>query len=496
MNSLFLAIAVFFPVLGGIMVMLLPIKNRKVMLAVSETITLITSVLVWMLLLNRPTDSIDVFRFVEKIDISFAIDGLSMVFAGLISVLWPLAVLYSFEYMAHESNEKTVKEKTFFGVYVITYGVTLGIAFAKSMMTMYCFYEMLTLVTVPLVLFSLSKEAIHAARTYLYYSLGGAAFGFISLVFIMVYGYTIDFSFGGVLNMQLVGNKINVLRLIYVLGFMGFGVKAAVCPLNAWLPKAGVAPTPVTALLHAVAVVKSGAFAIMRLTYYSFGTDIIKGSWAQYTVMAVAIVTIVYGCSMAVKEKHLKRRLAYSTISNLSYILFGATLMSPAGMLGAMLYLVFHGIMKISAFFCAGAIICKAEKHYVDELDGMGKRMPMVFAVFTVSILALMGVPGLPGFVGKWHLAAAAVADGGFMGFAGVVALIISAILTAVYLMEIIVRAYFPVVKDGNDEIKEKCDPSLRMLIPLFTFVALMFYFGLHPTPLIEFLSNVSKGVM
>lgn len=498
MNPLFLAIAVFLPIAFGILVALLPIKNRKIYLALTMAATILTSALVWALILNKPEGSIDVFFFVERIDIAFKMDGLSMVFAGLISVLWPFAVLYSFEYMEHESKPGMIREKTFFAMYIVTYGVTLGIAFSENMMSMYCFYEMLTLVTVPLVLFTLTKEAVRATRTYLFYSLGGAAFGFIALIFVIVYGDTIDFRFGGVLNMDLIGNRVNILRLIYVLGFMGFGVKAAVCPLNSWLPKAGVAPTPVTALLHAVAVVKSGAFAITRLTYYSFGTDIIKGSWAQYVVMAVAMITILYGSTMAVKEKHFKRRLAYSTISNLSYILFGVTIMTPLGLVGALLHLVFHGVMKICSFFCAGAVICKAEKHYVDELDGLGRRMPLTFSIFTISAVAIMGLPGLPGFISKWSLAKAAVESSEVMPLIGVGVLIVSAVLTAIYMLEVVIRAFFP-AKDENraDNVKtEKCDPTFRMLIPLFAFVIMMLVLGLHPAGLIGFITDVAKGVL
>ena len=190
---------------------------------------------------------------------------------------------------------------------------------------MYFFYELLTLVTVPLVMHTLTREAILASRKYLYYSLGGAAFAFIGLIFVIIYGTTTDFVPGGVLDLAKIGGRTNVLLLIYVIAFMGFGVKAAICPFNSWLPDAGVAPTPV---LHAVAVVKSGAFAIIRLTFYSFGTEFLKGTWAQDVVMAIVMFTIVYGCSRAIKETHIKRRLAYSTVSNLSYILFGVTIMT------------------------------------------------------------------------------------------------------------------------------------------------------------------------
>lgn len=378
--------------------------------------------------------------------------------------------------------------------YTITYGVTLGIALADNILTMYFFYELLTLVTVPLVMHTLTREAILASRKYLYYSLGGAAFAFIGMIFIIIYGTTTEFVLGGVLDIGKIGNRGNVLLLIYVIAFMGFGVKAAIFPFNSWLPQAGVAPTPVTALLHAVAVVKAGAFAILRLTYYSFGTDFLRGTWAQYVVMAIVMFTIVYGCSRAVKETHLKRRLAYSTISNLSYILFGAVIMTPLGMVGAMTHMVFHAFMKICSFFCAGAIMHQTEKHYVHELDGLGRRMPWVFGIFTVSALALMGVPGLAGFISKWNLARAAVESGNELSYFGVGCLLVSALLTAIYMLSIVVRAFFPPADFDEDKVKEFSDPGWKMLVPLGVFAVVIVAFGLFSSPLVKFFEDVAGG--
>lgn len=285
---------------------------------------------------------------------------------------------------------------------------------------------------------------------------------------------------------------MNLILLIYVLCFCGFSVKAAMWPFSSWLPKAGVAPTPVTALLHAVAVVKAGAFTIMRVTYYSFGTDLLRGTWAQYTVMALVIFTIVYGCSRALKETHIKRRLAWSTVSNLSYILFGVTLMTPPGLVGALSHLVFHAVMKICSFFCAGAVIYKTGRNYVHELDGFGRKMPVVFVVFTVSGFALMGVPGLCGFISKWNLAKAAVASHNPLAYAGVAALLISALLTAIYMMTISVRAFFPGRDFDYGKLRGVEDPNWMMLLPLILFVIAMFAFGLHPQPVIAALESVA----
>lgn len=483
-------LVILLPFIAGILSALLPFKKRSHWEIFLESAVILNSILVWYLLLHHSDSTFVLAHFTGDLSINFRVDGMSMVFAGLVSALWPFATLYAFEYMTKEEHEKI-----FFLFYTMTYGVTLGIALAANLLTMYFFYELLTLVTVPLVMHTLTREAILASRKYLYYSLGGAAFAFLGLIMIIVYGTTNNFIFGGVLDPTKIGDKTNTLLLIYVIAFMGFGVKAAVCPFNSWLPQAGVAPTPVTALLHAVAVVKSGAFAIIRLTYYSFGTDFLRGTWAQTTVMLIVMFTIVYGCSRAVKETHIKRRLAYSTISNLSYILFGAVIMTPLGLVGALSHLVIHAIMKICSFFCAGAIIHQTERHYVHELDGMGYKMPCIFGIFTVSAFALMGVPGLAGFISKWNLAIAAVDSGNTVAYFGIACLLISALLTAIYMLSIVVRAFFPGKDFDYSTLEGIKDPNWKMLLPLFVFTFFIIVFGVYSQPLVNFLNDVAAGL-
>ena len=483
-------LVILIPIIAGALVPMLSFKKRWHMEVFLESAVILNSILVWYLLLHHSDSTFLLAHFTGDLSICFKVDGMGMVFAGLVSALWPFATLYAFEYMTKEEHEKI-----FFLFYTMTYGITLGIALSANLLTMYFFYELLTLVTVPLVMHTLTREAILASRKYLYYSLGGAAFAFIGLIMIIIYGTTTDFILGGVLDLTKIGGRTNVLLFVYVMAFLGFGVKVAVFPFNSWLPQAGVAPTPVTALLHAVAVVKSGAFAIIRLTYYSFGVDFLKGTWAQTTVMLVVMFTIVYGCSRAVKETHLKRRLAYSTISNLSYILFGVTIMTPLGLVGALTHLIFHAVIKICSFFCAGAIIHQTEKQYVHELDGMGYRMPCVFGIFTVSALALMGVPGLAGFISKWNLASAAVESGNPVAYFGIACLLISALLTAIYMLTIVVRAFFPGKDFDDSSIKEFKDPNWKMLLPLFVFVFFIIAFGLYSQPLTDFFRDVAAGL-
>lgn len=482
---------ILLPIITGVLLPVLPFQSKKQRDLFNEIIVVINTIMVWYLILNRPADPFTVVNYTGDLSITFKIDGLGMVFGGLVATLWPLATLYAFEYMTKEE-----RESVFFMFYTMTYGVTLGIAFAGNLLTMYFFYELLTLVTVPLVMHTLTREAILASRKYLYYSLGGAAFAFIGMIFVIIYGDTLSFTYGGVLNLAKIGDRTNILLLIYVMAFMGFGVKAAICPFNSWLPEAGVAPTPVTALLHAVAVVKSGAFATMRLTYYCFGVDFVRGTWAQKLLMAIVLITILYGSGQALRETHIKRRLAFSTISNLSYILFGVVIMTPLGLVGALSHMVFHAVMKIASFFCAGAIMHETERHYIHELDGLGYKMPGVFTVFTFSALALMGVPGLCGFISKWNLAQAAVSSGNAEAYIGIAVLMVSALLTAIYMMTIVIRAFFPGNGFDYTALEGIKDPNWKMMVPLYIFVAGMILFGLFSQPIVDLFGKIGAGVL
>ncbi len=489
MSQYWILAAILLPVLGSILIPLLPFGKRKYMLIYTEAVVLITSIIVGVLLLNGTTEVFHVVHFVNNLSISFKTDGLTMVFAGLIAILWPVTTLYAFEYM-----EKDKHEKSFFMFFTMTYGVTLGIAFASDIVSMYFFYELLTLVTVPLVMHNLTREAIHAVRKYLYYSIGGAAFALIGVVVLILQGETCEFILGGVLGNTLANNQ-NILLWVYFITFMGFGVKSAVFPVSSWLPAAGVAPTPVTGLLHAVAVVNAGAFAIIRLTYYSFGTDILIGTWAQYAVMAVAMFTIVYGCSRALKENHIKRRLAWSTVSNLSYIIFGATLMTPLGLVGALSHFVFHGFMKMCSFLCAGAFMHQTGKSYVYEMDGIGRKMKIVFGCFAVSAVGLMGVPGFAGFISKWSLTEAAVESKNPIAYIGIACLLISALLTAIYMLGVISRAFFPQKGAVCEAAGTARDPKWLMCVPIIACAVFIIFFGVYSQPLISFFKDIAAGI-
>ena len=482
MDIISICLPIIIPVIFGLLIPAFNFKKKLAREIYVMTVVLVTAVLAWINVLTADNTTITLWSFARPLIVALRIDGVSKVFIALISSLWPFATLFAFEYMRHEE-----RVNSFFGFYTTTFGITMGIASSANLMTMYMFYELLTLVTIPLVMHEMNHKSIRAAIKYFTYSIGGAAFAFMGFIMITKYCGRNDFVYGGIISHQVMSEKASYVYLAYILMFFGFGVKAAVFPFHGWLPSAGVAPTPVTALLHAVAVVKSGAFAIIRITYFIFGPDTIKGTYAVYIPLAFVIFTIVYGSSMAVKEQHLKRRFAYSTISNLSYILFGVLMLSPEGLTAGLLHMVFHGVMKIAIFFCAGAIMHQTGYEYVYEINGFGKKMKKIFLVYSIASLAVVGIPPLPGFYSKLYLALAAVNNGDVLSYLGVAALLISALLTAVYLMSIMVRVYFrPFESD-----KEVKDPNAYMIIPQFVFAAMILVFSVFGSTICSYMAEI-----
>lgn len=476
-----LFIIVLLPMLAGVLtpVLRLSPRRRRVYLVAATCAVSAAALLVLWRSRNAPPQVL--LRLNDALVFALQVDGLALLFGGMVCLLWPLACLYATEYMSREGEEER-----FFAFYLIAFGVTLGIALSANLLTMYLFYELLTLVTLPLVMHSMDSKARYAGRVYLVYSMCGAALGFVSMVFLLQNGGTM-FRFGGALTGVSQGSEL--LLIAYLLGFFGFGVKAAVFPGHKWLLRASVAPTPVTALLHAVAVVKAGVFAVVRLTWYGFGPALLAGTWAQTLAMAAAVFTIVYGSAQALRTNHLKRRLAWSTVSNLSYILLGVVSMTTAGLLAGLVHMLFHAVLKITLFFGVGAVHYQTHRDFLPDIEGCGRLMPVVFTTFTVASLGLMGVPPLAGFSSKWLLAAACTALGTVLGDLGAVALIVSAILTALYLLQIVVLGFFPRqhrILSVRLPKAVRCDPSWAMTLPLCVLALASILLGLFANDVLE----------
>ena len=490
--ALLLLIPILFPIIMGFILMGLKIEDRKARNIYVAIVCITNMILAIVFMFTVPDQSVTLIRFSDTVSIALKVDGLSKLFGMIVSTLWVVTAFYAFEYMSHEHNENK-----FFSFFIMSFGVVCGIAFSANLLTMYLFYELLTVATLPLVMHEMDRRASAAGKRYVIYSITGASFGFVAIMMLLRYGVSLDFVYGGILtDMTKLAGHEQLLLVGFICAFFGFGVKAGIFPFFKWLPSAGVAPTPVTALLHAVAVVNAGVFAITRVTYYSFGTSLLYGTWAQYVCMIAAIITIVFGSSMALRERHIKRRLAYSTVSNLSYMLFSLMVMTPEGMVGGLTHMMFHSILKITLFFGAGAIIVTTGREYVDELEGFGRKMPFTMASFTICSLGLIGVPPLMGITSKWLISKAAVDSNFVLSYVGIGALIVSAVLTAIYLFDIIIRAYFP-RKDADlakmhDGVKEagKC-----MTIPMMGLGIASIVIGVYPEPFIKMFQAIASGI-
>jgi len=393
------------------------------------------------------------------LDLVLQADSLTMLFTTLSAVLWLVTSIYALTYLRHGRNQAR-----FFGFFSLCVAATMGIATAGNLFTFFIFYELLTLATWPLVVHSGTDKALAAGRTYLRYTLGGGALFLLGIIALTVInGGASDFTAGG--SLMYLGDASNgVLSIIFVSLILGLGVKAAIVPLHGWLPIAMVAPAPVSALLHAVAVVKAGAFGIVRVVYDVFGMEMMNVLHLTTGLAVAASVTIIYGSLRALWQTDIKRRLAYSTVSQVSYIILGVAVGGPLASIGGLVHLIHQGLMKITLFFCAGAF---AETHgikRIDQLDGMGRRMPWTMAMFTLGALGMMGLPPMAGFVSKWYLGLGALEVGAVWV---VPVLLTSTVLNAMYFLPLLHRAWFRPAADGRHDRQEA---PMGMLLPtLFT---------------------------
>jgi len=483
---LFLLLSVIFPLLCGLALFVLKIQSVKAKKIICAAAVIVTSALTFLAITQGDTEKYDLLRFSEILTFSLKSDGLGHLFAGMVAFLWPFAIFYVFVYLKHD--EKVIKYSAF---YLMTYGVVLGVCFAANALTLYVFYELLTFITLPLITHTETKEARRAGRMYLYYSLTGSSLALAGIVILTVTAGSCSFAENGLFE-----SLDGIGQFAYVLTFVGFGVKAAVFPMCGWLPMASAAPTPTTALLHAVAVVKSGAFAIIRFSYYFCSPAVLRGTSAQYIAAGLAALTVVYGSCMALKEQHFKRRFAYSTISNLSYILLGALILSKAGLEASLAHFLFHSVTKIGIFFCIGAIIETTGAQYVYELNGMGRKAPLVFICFTVSGLSLIGIPPFSGFVSKYYLLSSALSDGSVCSYIGAGAIIISAVLTAAYVLSVSVRAFARTPNELSQSYFDSAKEPSRGFIYITAFFSLVsLLFGLFGGTFIDIISKLTGGV-
>lgn len=476
-TAVLMPLAVSIPVVGAAAVAMLhrapDIRESVSFLSAAAVLACVTMLLPAVLDGGRPE-----WVFLELmpgLPLAFRLEPLGMLFALVASVLWPVSTLYSIGYM-RGNNEP--HQSRFFACFAMAIACTLGIAFSANLITLFLFYELLTLVTYPLVTHHRDEESRSAGRIYLGILMGTS----LTLLLVAVVSTwfltgTTEFTPGGVLQGEISNAAISGLLALFVFGIG----KAAVMPMHRWLPAAMVAPTPVSALLHAVAVVKAGVFSVVKVIVYIFGVERISGLSSVDWLPFITGFTIVAASVVALRSDNLKRRLAYSTISQLSYVVLAAALLTPLSVIGAALHLVAHAVGKITLFFAAGAIYTAAHKTNVSQLDGIGWRMPWTMAAFSIGALSMIGLPPAAGFISKWYMLQGAVVSAQWVAVAVIAA---STLLNAGYFLPILYRAYFVDPHDGCDRHGEASWSIVSALCITASFTLLLFFFSDVPLAL------------
>lgn len=373
-------------------------------------------------------------NLLPDVDLILRADPLSALFVTLSSILWLLTTIYSIAYLEGSPNRSQ-----FFGYFSLCVTVTIGIALAGNLITFLFFFEMLTLTTYPLVIHRGTSEVVAAGRVYLLYTIAGGFVLFFATIWLRTIVGTVDFSTSGLLT-PYIAERSTTLKIIFMLLIIGVGVKAALVPLHGWLPRAMVAPAPVSALLHAVAVVKAGAFGIIRIVLDVYDLQTASDLGLLSPLIFITTLTIIYGSICALRQDNLKHRLAFSTVSQVSYIALGISIGSPLAIMGGMAHLVHQGLMKITLFFCAGNLAETLEIHEISRMNGVARRMPYTMGAFTLAALGMIGIPPMAGFVSKWYLGLGALSQN-YPWL--LLILVVSTLLNAAYFLPVIYAAWF-----------------------------------------------------
>lgn len=432
---------------------------------------------------NRPAYLL--LELFDSLTISFRVEPLGMMFAALASGLWIINSIYSIGYMR---GNKEKHQTRFYACFAISLAATMGIAFAGNLFTLFVFYEVLTLSTYPLVVHKGDEATVASARVYLGVLLTTSIGLFLpAMIWTYQVAGTLDFVMGGILSEHLDGPATGLL-----LAFFVFGVgKAAVMPVHKWLPAAMVAPTPVSALLHAVAVVKAGVFTLTKIIVYIFGVDFLFGTPESGWLVYLAAFTIITASIIALRQKNLKRMLAYSTISQLSYVIMAAATLKPLAEIGAAVHMVAHAFGKITLFFAAGAVYVASKKTEIHQLRGIGRRMPWTMAAFTIGALSMIGVPPTAGFVSKWFILAGALEAENYLVLATIV---LSTALNAAYFLPIVFMAWF-VDETEEQKTRPHGEAPVAVVVALTMTAILTISFFIFNGPLIALERQVAMGV-
>lgn len=483
MNGLLMVVAAFLPQLAGLLIAFSKglNKDRNTRNTFVAATLLVECALVLSIALTGEKTLV-LLNLSDNLPIAMRSDTLGIVFSLVMTAMWTVSGFFSFSYMAHEKNENT-----YYAFYLLTLGALMALCFAATLVTMYLFFEAVTLLSLALVLHERSKEAIAAAIKYLIYSVAGATMGLLGIFFLVPNITNQYFVAGGSLNVEALTLPAGALLGIIFIAIVGFSTKAGMFPMHGWLPTAHpVAPSPASAVLSGI-ITKAGVICVIRVIYYSVGVNFLRGTWVQMALLTLSSITVFMGSMMALNEKLLKKRFAFSSVSQVSYVLCGLFLMDKTALAGSLLHVIFHALIKDGLFLCAGAIIFKTGFRYVDQLKGLGRKMPVTFWCFTICSLGLIGIPPTGGFISKWFIAEGAIAglsNSPVPVFSWLIpaVLLVSALLTAGYLMPISIHAFFSSPDEQHlAAVSEVTRAPRLMTVPLMLLSAAVVVLGAFP---------------
>lgn len=482
MFFLALDLSFFIPLAAGCLLSAIGGKLSKRVLGIYVTgICALTLILVGLTFIGGDFN-VTLWRLNDTLSITVGSDGIARLFASVIVSVWLIVSVYAIDYMRHDGNEVS-----FFSFYLIVLGMLILLSFSANLFTMYLFFELMTLTTLPLVFHTVCFK-------HLLYSAAGALCALSGVIFLYRFGASLTFSLGGTLDKTLSVDDKNLLLAFVFVTIIGFGAKAGMFPFDAWRTAAAytASPTPASAVLSGV-ITNAGILCVIRTVYFVTGADFLRGTWVQYTWVILALINIIMSPMMAYKEKFLKKQLAFLTISQASYIMLGLALLDNAAANGSLLHIIFYSVIMNGLFLAAGAFIFKTGMHRSDELRGIGRRMPVTLWCFTLLSLALIGVPPMSGFVSKWYLASGAL-DSNLGALVWIVpaAVLLSTLLTAGCLLKIVIAGFFAGSDFDETTLKaDAADPLKNMLIPIIILTAASVLLGICASPIVEAIKNL-----
>lgn len=489
--QIFTLLSIVFPILAGVIMLIWAPEKSRPRNAFVLTAVLLSSLFLLVsflttIFMGSGASAFTVFDFGNGLGLSFRLDRPAIFLTAVNIILWPLTAFYAFSFL--KTQDHPIKALSFF---LILFGLTSGMSFARNFITLYFFYEWIQFLPLPLIILTAGEESKKAGKAYLIQTVTSAVLLLFMILVLYTGGSTLEFTWGGLLDSAKTAGNETLLQFAFLIGMIAYGVKSVAFPIHGWLPLKTDAPIPDTVLLYEIPIVNMLVFSMMRMIYFGFGTEFLYGTAVQNLLLVVTAGLILYGSARALRTQFLKQRLGCSTTSNLSYIILSFLSMTPAGLSAGLLYIIVHSLIKLTLFFCGGAILHNTGRKKISELERLHVKMPFTCLIFSFASMAIMGIPPLCGFIGKFAIGCAVADLKTPAAIIGTGAFILSAAMTVIYMIDIIIRFYF-----SRNDVPFVLPPDVQkadgyMRLPLILLSALIIALSFLSAPLLSVLNNI-----